>query len=139
MNRRLAKSQLSKPLGDASGSTAAEFALLALPLSLLLAASINYCLNVYLDSVFRYQVVATARFGALADVTLAEANLLAEQRCQSNISWLASSCSIAFGAPAPEAPNGYVVSTFSYQPLALAWFQTRRVVIHASVANEVAK
>ena len=139
MNRRLAKSRLSSRCLDEKGSAVAEFSLLAVPLSLLLVASVNFCLNVYVDSVFRFQAIATARFASLADVTLGEANSFAAERCEPQATWLAATCIVNVASPSAAAPQGYAVSTFSYQPIGFAWFRSNRVVIHAQVANETSK
>ena len=110
----------------------AEFALLALPMTLLLVGAINYSLNVLIDSEMRFEAISVARFGALADVSLIEANERAGRACESTRDKLESSCSVSF-------VGAYSAATFAYQPLSLVLLKPQRVIINAMVPLEIAK
>jgi hypothetical protein len=111
----------------------AQFALLAVPMSLLLVGAISYCLNVLIDSAMRFEAIAVARFGALADVALGEASDRAAQVCASAHDRLSASCSVDF------VNSQFSVAIFEYQPLNLLLFRPERVIIHAMVPLEIAK
>lgn len=128
---KLSEKSLPSRAGD-RGSAVAEFALLAVPLCLVLVMACNYCLNVYFDSVLRFEAIASARFAALADVGLEEANGRAASHCLTEASWLATKCSIEI-----DAVGQFAVAHISYQPLSLALFQQERVSINASAALEL--
>jgi hypothetical protein len=118
-----------KSLSDESGSAVAEFVMLAVPLSLLIAASLNFCTNVYVDAVVRYQAVSAARFGALADVTLAEARSRTDSLCA--FKYFDVRCELNW-----DAAGKWSKAEFSFQPLSVFLFQPRRVNINAAVARE---
>ncbi|MEY4293855.1 MAG: hypothetical protein RIR29_505 [Actinomycetota bacterium] len=111
----------------------AQFALLAVPMSLLLVGDISYCLNVLIDSALRFEAIAVARFGALADVSLGEASDRAGQVCASAHDMLSANCSVNF------VNSQFSVATFEYQPLNLLLFRPERVIINAMVPLEIAK
>ena len=111
----------------------AQFALLAVPMSLLLVGGVSYCLNVLIDSAMRFEAISAARFGALADVSLGDASNRAGQVCASAHERLSENCSVNF------ANSQFSVATFEYQPLNLLLFRPERVIIHAMVPLEIAK
>ena len=106
--------------------------MLAVPLSLTLAAALNFCTNLYLDSIMRFETVAAARFGALADVTIVEANEHAASVCRASSNWAKASCAVEIDSSAK-----WSVATFSYQPLSIIFFQSNRITIIANVAREI--
>ena len=133
MSKLLAKLRPSRRASTGeTGSAVAEFALLALPMSLLLVGSINYCLNVFIDSAMRFEAISVARFGALADVSLGDANERAGLVCAQSRQRLSTDCSVHFS-------GAYSSATFSYQPLSLNLLRPERVIIDAVVPLEIAK
>ena len=117
------------------GSAVAEFALLALPMSLLLVGGVNYCLNVFIDSAFRFEAISVARFAALADVSIQQASDRANQVCSLAMPKLSAICAVKFVGPGA----GFSSVTFSYQPLNLAVLTAERVTINAVVPLEIPK
>jgi hypothetical protein len=116
-------------LADESGSAVTEFVMLAVPLSLLIAASLNFCTNVYIDSIIRFQAVSAARFGALADVSLAEARSRTASLCA--FKYFDVRCELNW-----DVAGKWSKAEFSFQPLSVFLFQPRRVNINAAVARE---
>lgn len=112
----------------------AEFALLALPMSLVFAVAMAYCLNVYFDSVLRFEAIGAARFAALADVTVAEAESHARSACLAMPALIGAQCRVGI-----SAAQGFAVSEFSYTPLAMFTLTPRRVTIDAAASLEIAK
>lgn len=115
------------------GSAVAEFALLALPMSLLLVGAFNYCLNVFIDSALRFEAISVARFAALADVTVGDANERAVRVCASLNQGFSARCSVSYEA------SSFASVAFEYQPLSLVVFKPERVIIDAVVPLEIAK
>ena len=138
MNRLSAKLLPSRGfwqrLDQESGSAVAEFALIAVPLCLLFAAAMAFCINVYVDSTMRYEAIATARFAALADVSLGEARTKASEKCAQFSSLVTPRCEVEWQASAAAA-----LSEYSYQPIGLLFFEAKRVVINASTPLEISK
>lgn len=125
--------RFSRTLASENGSAVAQFAVLAVPMSLLLVGGISYCLNVLIDSAMRFEAIAVARFGALADVSLGEASNRAGQVCAAANERLSVDCSVAF------VNSQFSVASFEYQPLNLLLFRPERVSINAMVPLEIAK
>ena len=138
MSRRSAKLLRSSPFGKRvgadAGSAVAEFALIAVPLCLVFAAAMAYCLNVYVDSTLRFEAIAAARFAALADVSASEATARAAAKCSALPAVFASRCSATW-----QAGESVAVSEFSYQPLGFLALQPKRVIINACAPLEIAK
>lgn len=138
MSKRSAKlprsSSFGHRLSDEAGSAVVEFALIAVPLCLVFAAAMTYCLNVYVDSTMRFEAIAAARFAALADVTASEANVGAFDKCSGVPAPFAARCTTTW-----QTGGSVAVSEFSYQPLGLLTLQPKRVVIHASAPLEISK
>lgn len=116
-------------LAEDEGSAVAEFVMLAVPLSLLIAASLNFCTNFYVDSLIRYQAISAARFGALADVNLDEARAKVASQC--GFRYFDVRCDLTW-----DTSGRWSKAEFSFQPLSLFLFQPGRVSIDAAVARE---
>ena len=101
---------------------------------LVFVATIAYCLNLYFDSMLRYEAIGAARFAALADVTLAEAELRSSAFCASMPAIIEPQCRVGI-----SDAKGLAVSEFSFTPLQLLGFSPRRVTINAAATLEFAK
>ncbi len=110
-----------------------QFILLTLPLGLLVVASTNFFINLLVDTSFRAQAIAAAKFASFADVTLAEAHAHLSEICAQTTFSLSANCALQF------EDNGLVHVSLNYQPLHLMFFQPGRVNIDAFVALETAK
>lgn len=126
MSKPSAKLQLSSQ----RGSAVAEFVLLALPLCLIVAGSATYCLNALLDTTLRTQTLSAARFAALADVSLEQAQTKVEEFCTGLSARLGATCVLN------QRDQAYAVVTVSYQPLAMFIYSPKRVSFSAAVASE---
>lgn len=101
---------------------------------LVFVAAMAYCLNVYFDSMLRYEAIGAARFAALADVTLAEAELRSGAICASLPAVIEPRCLVGI-----NDAKGLAVSEFSFTPLQMLGFSPRRVTINAAATLEFAK
>ena len=124
----------SRKFGDEAGSAVAEFALIAVPLCLVFAAAMAYCLNVYVDSIMRFEAIAAARFAALADVSHSEASARAAGKCSALPHVFSPRCNATW-----QTGGSVAVSEFSYQPLGLLFLPSKRVIINASAPLEISK
>lgn len=110
-----------------------QFILLALPLAIVLVSSTNFFVNLLVDTSFRAQAIAAAKFASFADVTPNEAKANLERVCSQATALLVASCDLRY------EESRLVHVSLSYQPLHLVFLQPGRVNIYAFVALEVAK
>jgi Golgi nucleoside diphosphatase len=102
---------------------------------LVLIACLNYGLNVYLDTTLRSAAITSARFAALADTSLAQAQQVNEKLCAKAPFGVRAVCRLELGGQ--NQPTAVV--KIVYQPLHLVVFEPPPVVIRASVALEIEK
>lgn len=122
-------------LASEKGSAVAEFALLAFPLCLSTIACANYCLNVYIDTLFRASAISTARFASLADTTLGQARQIADKTCKSGFAQVIAKCELAYVLGHRQVAEVHM----SYKPLSLLVFEQGTVNIVATVGLEEPK
>ena len=109
--------------------------MLALPLCFATILAMNYCLNVYIDTLMRATAISTARFASLADTTIIQAQQNTELMCEKRFADIKAKCQIWFDVPSSSRVNVRV----TYRPLPLLFLQPKEVLIEVSKSLETSK